>query len=169
MHGPDQEESTTWMGPNGLTRSSRLRVNESDPNASKGIRRLLQHLQSRVGHVHQRPDDERQQGREAPVGEHRVDGGPVTTEHDRIKPGCLRHEDSDRVVGGGTQSDPGLTLAPAGEALLRLPAGGRSSVDLPAADLRADELAALEDASRVAAEPDEKNTDTSYDETVLDQ
>jgi hypothetical protein len=42
-------------------------------------------------------------------------------------------------------------------------------VDLPAADLRADELAALEDASRVAAEPDEKNTDTSYDEAVLDQ
>ncbi|MCW2571809.1 MAG: hypothetical protein JWO88_1867 [Frankiales bacterium] len=157
------------MGPNGLIRSSRLRVNESDPNASKGIRRLEQDLQSWVGHIHQRPDDERQQRCEPPVGEHRVDRGAVTAEDDPIEPGCLGHEDPDRIVGGGAQRYPRMTLAPAGDPLLRLPAGRRPAVHLPAADLRADELAAHEDTRRVPAEPDEKNPDTSYDEAVLDQ
>ena len=92
-------------------------------------------------------------------GEHLVDGASVAAERDELDALALRLEHLERGLRGGLDQLTRLLLPPPPEAVRRRAALLVPSLDEARPDLRRDQPLALEDADRVAAEPDEQRRD----------
>src|SRR5690349_3376392 len=110
-------------------------VAEPDPDRAVEVRRVLEDLELRIGHVDPGRHRQRPQRSQPRVGQHLVDRPPVAAEHDGIQCGHGGQKHGRRGVGRGGQRLPGLTLPAAGEPLLRLTAGRAAAVHLARADL----------------------------------
>ena len=145
-------------------RSSRL--DEPHAYGAEARRRLPEHGQPGIGHGQEGPGLQREQRVEPAVAAQRVDGPAVAAANERRQLARSWCQDARGGVGGGVQRLAHLSVAAAGEALLRLASGGAAPVDEPRADLRGDEAVAVEDAAGVAAEPYEEDTDAAVAQRV---
>ena len=122
------------------------------------VRQLLEDPQARLGHVEEALERERLQPGE--VGT-RLEHARSTAERSPPSATCStlsRHGPSTRAAsaGGGVDQLSLLLAAAAAEPVRRRAALLVAALDEARADLRGDELLALEDADRVAADPDEQ-------------
>src|SRR5207342_969382 len=91
--------------------------------------------------------------------QHVVDRSPVAAERDVLDPLTPRLEHPERCLGRDLDQDARLLLAPPPETVRGRAALLVLALDEARADLRVDQPLALENADRVAAEPDEQRGD----------